>query len=115
MRARVREKKGAEMAAKSKKDIRESLMQQLISKGADVAHFEVLIDDYVEYFGLVKKMKADIRKNGLSYTAISAAGKEYEKDNPSVKMLPQYTRSMLSILKELGLTTDHVAEEDDEL
>ena len=66
MRARVREKNGAKMAAKSKKDIRESLMQQLISKGADVAYFEALIDDYVEYFGLVKKMKADIRKNGLS-------------------------------------------------
>jgi len=103
------------MAAKNKKDIRESLMQQLTAKGADVAHFEALIDDYVEYFGLVKKMKADIRKNGLSYTAISAAGKEYQKDNPCVKLLPQYTRSMLMILEKLGLTTDKVAEEEDEL
>ncbi len=103
------------MAAKTKQQIRESLMQQLAAKGADVAHFEALIDDYVEYFGLVKKMKADIRKNGLSYPAMSAAGKEYQKDNPSVKLLPQYTRSMLLILEKLGLTTDKVAEEDDEL
>jgi phage terminase small subunit len=103
------------MAAKTKQQIRESLMQQLATKGADVAHFEALIDDYVEYFGLVKKMKADIRKNGLSYPAMSAAGKEYQKDNPSVKLLPQYTRSMLLILEKLGLTTDKVAEEDDEL
>ena len=103
------------MAAKTKQQIRESLMQQLAAKGADVAHFEALIEDYVEYFGLVKKMKADIRKHGLSYTAMSAAGKEYVKDNPSVKLLPQYTRSMLLILEKLGLTTDKVAEEDDEL
>lgn len=90
-------------------------MEQLTAKGADVAHFEALVDDYVEYFGLVKKLKADIRKNGISYTAVSAAGKEYVKDNPSVKLLPQVTRTMLMILKELGLTTDKVMEDDDEL
>ena len=103
------------MAAKSEKAIRESLMTQLRAKGADVSHFEGLVDDYVEYFRLVKKMKADIKKRGLSYTATSAAGKEYEKDNPNVKLLPQYTRAMLTILKDLGLTTDKVAEEDIEL
>lgn len=103
------------MAAKSQKAIRESLMAQLRAKGADVAHFEGLVDDYVEYFGLVKKMKTDIKKRGLSYPATSAAGKEYEKDNPNVKLLPQYTRAMLTILKDLGLTTDKVADEDIEL
>lgn len=103
------------MAAKSEKAIRESLMTQLRAKGADASHFEGLVDDYVEYFRLVKKMKADIKKRGLSYTATSAAGKEYEKDNPNVKLLPQYTRAMLTILKDLGLTTDKVTEEDIEL
>ena len=103
------------MAAKSEKAIRESLMTQLRAQGADVSHFEGLVDDYVEYFRMVKKMKADIKKRGLSYTAMSAAGKEYEKDNPNVKLLPQYTRAMLMILKDLGLTTDKVTEEDAEL
>lgn len=103
------------MAAKSEKAIRESLMTQLRAQGADVSHFEGLVDDYVEYFRMVKKMKADIKKRGLSYAAMSAAGKEYEKDNPNVKLLPQYTRAMLMILKDLGLTTDKVAEEDAEL
>lgn len=103
------------MAAKSTKAIRESLMAQLKAKGADISHFEALVDDYVEYFKLVKQMKADIKKRGMTYTAMSAAGKEYEKDNPNVKLLPQYTRSMLSILKELGLTTDKIAEDDGEL
>ncbi|MCR5704971.1 MAG: P27 family phage terminase small subunit [Eubacterium sp.] len=91
-------------------------MQQLEAKGANLEHFEALVDDYVEMFKIVKKMKADIRRNGLSYRAMSAAGKEYEKDNPNVKLLPQYTKSMLSILKELGLTTDQIeGGEDDEL
>lgn len=104
------------MSQKSATAVRESLMLQLKSKGADVAHFESLVDDYITYFGLVKKLKADIKKRGLTYPAISATGKEYEKDNPSVKLLPQYTRSMLTILRELGLTTDEpVEDEDDEL
>ena len=103
------------MAAKSKKAIKESLMNQLRAKGADVDHFTALVDDYVAYFELVKKMKVDIKKNGLSYTATSAAGKKYEKENPCVKMLPQYTRSMLAILKELGLTTDKIDTGEEEL
>ena len=103
------------MAMKSKKAVRESLLNQLRAKGADVDHFEALIDDYMSYFSLVRKMKADIRKNGISYMAVSSVGKEYEKDNPCVKMLPIYTRSMLAILKELGLTTGSVDDGEDEL
>ncbi len=101
--------------AQSQKAIRESLYAQLRAKGADVAHFEALVDDYVSYFRMVKEMKKDIKKRGMTYPATSAAGKEYEKDNPNVKLLPQYTRSMLAILKDLGLTTDKIAEEDGEL
>ena len=103
------------MAMKSKKAIRESLISQLHAKGADVDHFVALVDDYVNYFDMVRKMKRIIREKGITYTATSAAGKEYEKDNPCVKQLPQYTRAMLSILKELGLTTDSIPEEDEEL
>lgn len=104
------------MTQKSAKAVRASLMLQLKQKGADAAHFESLVDDYMSYFDIVKKLKADIRTRGLTYPAISATGKEYEKDNPSVKQLPQYTRSMLAILRELGLTTDEpIEDEDDEL
>ena len=103
------------MAQQSQAKIRESLMAQLRAKGADVSHFEALVDDYMEYCNLIKKMKADLKKRGMTYTATSAAGKEYEKDNPNVKLLPQYTRSQLAILKELGLTTDKIAEDDGDL
>lgn len=103
------------MATKKGKLIRESLLIQLRSKGAETDHFVALIDDYVNYYETVQKMKRDIRRKGITYPAVSAAGKEYEKDNPCVKQLPQYTRAMLAILKELGLTTDNVGEVDEEL
>ena len=94
------------MAQKSQKEVRDALMQQLRAKGADAAHFESLVDDYMAYFGMVRKLRADIRRRGLTYTSVSSTGKEYEKDNPSVKLLPTYTQAMLRILRELGLTTD---------
>ena len=59
-------------------------------------------------------MKKDISERGNTYTSISSVGKEYEKDNPNVKLLPTYTRQMLQILKDLGLTTDNVVQEDDD-
>lgn len=103
------------MARKSTK-VRKSLMQQLEAKGANLAHFAGLVDDYIWYYEQVETMKKDITTRGMSYTSISSTGKEYEKDNPAVKMLPTYTRQMLQILKDLGLTTDKVpAGEDDEL
>lgn len=101
------------MAKKSTK-VRKSLIQQLEQKGATLAHFIGLVDDYCWYFEQVGIMKKDISERGTTYTAISSVGKEYEKDNPNVKLLPTYTRQMLQILKDLGLTTDNVAQEDDD-
>ncbi|CEQ26575.1 Uncharacterised protein [[Clostridium] sordellii] len=45
---------------------------------------------------------------------VSAAGKEYEKDNPSVKNAVLYSKQKLAILKELQLTTDNVIGDDDD-
>jgi phage terminase small subunit len=103
------------MAKKSEK-VRESLLQQLKTKGAEHAHFVGLVDDYCWYYDQVEVMKADIETRGLSYKSISSTGKEYEKDNPNIKLLPTYTRQMLQILKDLGISTDNIpAEEEDEL
>lgn len=115
-RARVNfQKKEAQMAKKSAK-VKRSLLQQLKAKGAKLAHFVSLVEDYCWYYDQVEAMKEDIAERGLTYTAISSTGKEYEKDNPSVKLVPTYTRQMLQILKDLGISTDDIpAEEDDEL
>lgn len=90
----------------TKKEIRESLEKQLRDRGADVLHFQALLDDYIFFYTMQKRMQADIRKRGLEIKATSATGKEYVKDNPSVKQSAMYNQRMLAILKELGLTTD---------
>lgn len=99
--------------------IKNSLIEQLEKKGANVDHFLGLIDDYIWYWKEEKAMQKDIKKRGRTYIATSAAGKEYEKDNPSVKNSVLYNKQKLSILKELGLTTNDFMnskeDEDDEL
>lgn len=99
----------------SAKKIKDSLIKQLEDKEANVEHFKSLIDDYIWYWNQERAMQKDIRVRGRTYTAVSAAGKEYEKDNPSVKNATLYNKQMLAILKELGLTTEHVMSDNDEL
>lgn len=99
-----------------KTDIKESLLAQLKAKGADVAHFISLVDDYMFLYDQVQRMKKDIKRLGLVYEAVSAAGKSYEKENPAVKQIILYNRQMLAILKELELSTEEAAGgADDEL
>lgn len=98
----------------TKKSIRESLLRQLKASGADLEHFLSLVDDYCWYWEQQRAMQKDIKQRGRTYVAISSQGKEYEKDNPSVKNAQLYSRQMLAILKELGLTTDNVTKDDDD-
>ena len=48
---------------------------------------------------------ADIKERGLSYLSISSTGKEYMKDNPSIKLAMMYNKQYLAILTQLDLTT----------
>lgn len=102
--------------AKKVEKVRKSLIRQLEAKNTCLDHFIGLVNDYCFYFETVEQLKKDILEKGVTYTSMSASGKEYEKDNPALKLLPGYTRQMLQILKDLGLTTANVmVEEDDEL
>ena len=102
--------------AKKVEKVRKSLIRQLEAKNACFDHFIGLVNDYCFYFETVEQLKKDILEKGVTYTSMSASGKEYEKDNPALKLLPGYTRQMLQILKDLGLNTANVmVEEDDEL
>lgn len=92
----------------SAKNVKESLLEQIKTKGADVALYRAQIDDYMWFLQQERQMQADIRKNGRTYLATSAAGKEYEKDNPSVKNALLYSRQMVAILGALGLSTETV-------
>lgn len=90
----------------TEKAIRESLEKQLRDKGAQVSHFQGLINDYIFYLKCERKMQKDIRQNGIKYMRLSAKGYEIESENPAVKSAVMYNKQMLQILKEMGLSTD---------
>lgn len=95
-------------------EIRSSLEQQLRDQGADVEHFQELLDDYMFFCKQLRKMQADIRKRGSIIKAVSAAGKEYDKENPSIKQAALYSKQKLQILREMGLTTGSCRQADDD-
>lgn len=104
------------MARITAKSIKKSLQKQLNDMDADLAHFESLVNDYCFMWEQCEAMKENIRERGLVYASVSSAGADFERENPCTKNLLQYNKQMLSILKELHLSTDNiVAEEDDEL
>ena len=89
----------------SKEKIRLSLIKQLEVKGAKVAHFECLINDYLFLFDTKKLLQKDIKTRGVSYETYSANGFPITKQNQSVKDLVAVEKQMIGLLKELGLTT----------
>lgn len=102
---------------KPKKKVRDDLINQLRAKGADVLIFEDLIDRYMFYRDLEIEMHRDIAERGLEYPAVSATGKDYVKENPSVKQAVLYNKQCLAILQQLGLNPKEIEDdmEDDEL
>lgn len=100
----------------TEKDIRESLMEQLRNKGAEVAHFIDLVDQYMYCCKLVRKLRADINSKGVKYEETSSVGVKRKIQNPSIKDLVGVLREMENLLRNMGLTTDSVTlPEDDEL
>lgn len=93
--------------------VKQSLIRQLEDRGANVDHFIALIEDYIFYYKQEKRAQADVRKNGLTITARSASGNEYDKENPAVKAAALYNKQKLSILRELDLRTDTVPPPDE--
>ena len=88
--------------------LKDSLIEQLKRKHADIKVFMSLIDDYCFFDAQLKEMKKDIKKRGRVYLAISSQGKEYEKENPSVANALRYSQQMLKILQQMGLSVDNV-------
>ena len=101
---------------KSKKTYPRVKNRKILKLMDNIEVYRDLIDSYIFCTKLERKMQADIRKNGLTYKAISATGKEYMKDNPSVKNAVMYNKQRLAILSQMGLSIDKVeSESDDEL
>lgn len=62
-----------------------------------------MIDDYVYYWSLKKKLITDVRAKGLRYETINGNGVTVEKANESVVNLQKTTATMLKILADLKL------------
>lgn len=87
----------------TQKQIRESLVRQLKRRGMKAEFYTDLIDDYVYYWSLKKKLITDIRRKGLRYETINGNGVTVEKANESVVNLQKTTATMLKILTDLKL------------
>lgn len=98
----------------TRKQVEQSLLEQLRSAGADIDAFKGLVSDYVTMFGICEKLKTDIRKNGTMIQTTGSTGQEITKPNPAIKELRDTNKSMLAILKQLNLSTDTVQLPDDD-
>ena len=99
----------------TKKEMRDSLLEQLRLQNKTSDFYEDLVNDYMDYWSLKKKLIADIRKKGLRYETVNGNGLTVEKPNESVNNLPKITAAMLKILNDLNLKeplSDSSAEDD---
>lgn len=98
----------------TEKKIRESLEQQLRDKGADVAHFQDMLDRYMFFWRSYKASEKDYMENGKMIKVVSASGKLCDRDNPAIKQAAICDQSMRAIMKDMGLTTDSCRPPDDD-
>lgn len=91
------------MKKMTQKEIKASLLKQLELQNKTSDFYIDLVNDYMDYWGLKKKMVSDIRKKGIRYKTINGNGIAVEKPNESVTNLPKITAAMLKILSDLNL------------
>lgn len=84
-------------------EVKESLVKQLKLRGMNAEFYNDLVNDYVFYWSLKKRLIADIRKKGIRYETINGNGVSVEKANESVVNLQKTTATMLKILADLKL------------
>lgn len=101
------------------KQIRQDLLDQLLEQGKIGKHFESLVEDYINFEKLKRKMQKDIEKNGLRITAMTGNGYPTEKPNENVLNILKVNGQQLKILQDLDLkepaTPTPKAGEDDDL
>lgn len=87
----------------TQKDVKMSLIRQLELRGMGAEFYMDLVNDYIYYWSLKKKLIADIKSKGLRYETVNGNGMTVEKANESVVNLQKTTATMLKILADLKL------------
>lgn len=99
--------------ALTKKNIKNSLLEQLEKKDCLTDFNIALVDDFIYYHNQERKCQKRIKDEGYTITATSAQGKTYDKENPCIKASVMFNKQKLSILKQLGLNIDTIDMKDD--
>lgn len=100
---------------KTKKEIRESLLEELKSKGRFSKHLEDMVEDYLALWDIKNELIVDIRKRGANVIWQNGEKQKGIKPNESVDKLNKVNTQMLKILSELNLKVLEVDDEDDDL
>lgn len=87
----------------TKAEIKESLLEQLDLQNKTAKFYEDMINDYLYYWDLKKKLIKDIKDKGLRYKTVNGNGIMTDKANESVVNLQKTTATMLKILNDLNL------------
>lgn len=87
----------------NKKQIKDSLVDQLSCRGLESDHFIDMVNDYISMWQVKNFLIKDIKTRGVTFLDNSHLGTKMQKNNPSVKELVMINKQMLSVLKELGL------------
>ena len=86
-----------------KKEVKQSLLDQLKVKGATAAYFTDMVNDYMSLWNMKKLLAQDIEERGVRFKDQYSSGKTGWKNNPSNKEMIMVNKQMLSLLKDLGL------------
>lgn len=112
-----RPSKDAIARRESDKALRESLYRQLESRKADTPYFRELVDEVMYQRDQLRKLKKIIENDGIIITEQDRIGNQRVSITYTLREIRETEKAILSILKELKITTDNIIsdDEDDEL
>lgn len=101
---------------KKYKEIRESLLQQLIDNGNNTPFFRDLVEDYMALFVTKEMLVEDIYTRGVTSEWQNSATQKGYQENKSIKQLTSVNAQMLKLLNQLGIkaNTNIIADDDDD-
>ena len=98
------------------KKIRESLIEQLRSKGADIDALVDRVDDYVKLWEIKEQLQKSIDTDGAIIEECNNVGAMIKKPHPAIKELLGVEKQMIADAKHLELEPSKIASaEDDEM
>ncbi len=83
--------------------IKEDLLFQLQTLNKIGKFYTDMVDDYIYFYQLKRKLQTDIRTKGLRYKQVNGNGIVVDKPNESILNLTKINTQMLKILNDLGL------------